>query len=86
MKGLRWEGDKKTEFYLVDRRTMKHVATFESTVAFFCFHTVNAFETFDGDICIDLLQYENSDQMFNLKIENFRDAKNMSPLGFGTLV
>lgn len=52
--GIEWRPTEPVRFYIVDRKTMKHVATYESNRAFFCYHVVNAFDTPDG-IAIDCL-------------------------------
>lgn len=49
----------RTKFYVVSRTEAKVAAVYDAD-AFFCFHTINAFEE-DGDIHLDLSWYENAD-------------------------
>ncbi|KAF0717844.1 hypothetical protein As57867_002040, partial [Aphanomyces stellatus] len=66
--GLTWQPEKQTLFYVVDRATMTHVATYESTQAFFCFHTINAFDDGD-DIVLDLVHHPDSSIINQLNVK-----------------
>ncbi|KAF0686595.1 Aste57867_21600 [Aphanomyces stellatus] len=68
MESFLWQPEKQTLFYVVDKATMTHVATYESTQAFFCFHTVNAFDDGD-DIVLDLGYYDNIDVLTTFYVD-----------------
>lgn len=59
-----WDGSKPTLFHVLDRRTKKHVATYEGD-AYFAFHTVNAWDEVgeDGEdvIVFDVCAYDSAE-------------------------
>ena len=77
---LHWKNEK-TKFFVIDRSSGRHVATYESD-PFFCFHTVNAYELphqEDGrtrtDIVIDLCRYDDMKIIESFKNEYLRTKK-----------
>ncbi|RUP48635.1 putative carotene-dioxygenase [Jimgerdemannia flammicorona] len=59
---LHWDASQSTLFHVLDRRTGRHVATYE-TDAFFCLHVINAWDDIDVDgdegVTFDLCAYDN---------------------------
>ncbi|RUP47684.1 carotene dioxygenase [Jimgerdemannia flammicorona] len=59
-----WDGTKPTLYQVLDRRTKKHVATYQAD-AYFAFHTVNAWDEVDEDgddvIVFDVCAYDSPD-------------------------
>lgn len=59
-KGLYFAKEEPTLFHVMDRQAKSHVATFTYD-SFFCFHTINAFDSPDGGITLDLCGFPNAD-------------------------
>ncbi|RUP43365.1 carotene dioxygenase, partial [Jimgerdemannia flammicorona] len=57
-----WDGDKPTLLHVIDRQTMKHVATYEADT-YFAFHTLNAWDDGD-DIVFDVSAYDDASIMY----------------------
>ena len=70
MDGFHFNKEGCTKFVVISREERRVVATYESD-PFFCFHTINAFDTEDG-ICIDLCRYEDLTILDNLLLKNMR--------------
>lgn len=70
LQSLQFKPELKTKFMVVSRETGGVVAMYEHD-AFFCFHTVNAFECGD-DIEIDLCRYDDTTILKDLEMENLR--------------
>ncbi|RHY43099.1 hypothetical protein DYB26_004507 [Aphanomyces astaci] len=70
---LTWQREKQCLFYVVDRATMTHVATFESTDAFFFFHSVNAFDDGD-DIVLDMIHHTDMDIIHRLNVRTILEG------------
>lgn len=49
-----WNPDRKTLFYVIDRKKGGIVSKYASKEAFFAFHQINSFEDENGDITVDL--------------------------------
>jgi torulene dioxygenase len=73
-----WDPNEKTLFHVIDRSARKLVATYTS-VAFFCFHTLNAWDEED-DIVLDLVQYKDISIIEKLSMETLMGAKENSVL------
>lgn len=76
---LHWDPTQSTLFHVIDRRSGRHVATYE-TDAFFCLHIINAWDEIDADgeegVAFDLSAYNNP----NI-VEATRDFGRASPPG-----
>lgn len=77
MDGLTYHGDKTTKFYVVSRENDGVVAKYESP-AFFCFHTVNAYEK-DDSLHIDLCKYEDGRVLNQLMLKYMRTGTEFAP-------
>eukprot|EP00158_Paraphelidium_tribonemae_P005034 Partr_v1_DN27125_c1_g1_i1_m15640 putative dioxygenase len=75
--GLKWEGDKPTYYYVIDRKTMTLKARYQSVKPFWFFHTANAFEK-DGDIFVDLISMDNTQIIDDALLKNLRNHVNGS--------
>lgn len=63
-----WDNDAHTRFVVVDRKLGGVVKTFEAAEAFFCFHTINAFEE-ERDLVLDLCQYKDNSILTSLYVK-----------------
>lgn len=63
--------DVDTQFIVVDRDGGGIVSTFAHD-AFFCFHTVNAYDEGDDDVVIELSHYDDNSIVHHLKLDHFR--------------
>lgn len=70
MDAMHFEKGKETKFYVISRSGEGLVATY-SAEAFFCFHTVNAFDTDDG-IAIDVCRYDDAEVLDQFMLEYMR--------------
>lgn len=71
---MSWDKDAKTNFYVISRKEQRVVAKYSSE-AFWCFHTVNAFEDkVSGDVHIDLCHYKSAAIVHDLTIEKIRSG------------
>lgn len=61
-----------TQFYVIPRGGGPY-KLYESTQAFFCFHTINAYEENDG-IVLDLAQWDNHDILTDLYVKYLTSA------------
>ncbi|MFM7193567.1 MAG: carotenoid oxygenase family protein [Bacteroidota bacterium] len=59
IENFKWEPDRGTRFIIIDRSTGKVKARIK-TPAFFGFHHVNAFETADGLLTVDMVNYNDA--------------------------
>eukprot|EP00172_Hildenbrandia_rubra_P003255 Plantae.Rhodophyta-Hildenbrandia_rubra.ctg49697.p1 GENE.Plantae.Rhodophyta-Hildenbrandia_rubra.ctg49697~~Plantae.Rhodophyta-Hildenbrandia_rubra.ctg49697.p1 ORF type:complete len:515 (+),score=93.30 Plantae.Rhodophyta-Hildenbrandia_rubra.ctg49697:389-1933(+) len=81
LSAMNWNGNENTRFYVIERDSCRHVATYESD-PFFSFHTVNAYEKSCGkaphradikaDIIIDLCRYDDMKIIQSFKTELLR--------------
>ncbi len=74
---LSWQPkpEMRNTFFVVEKATGKLVGTeFESADPFFYLHIVNAFETGDGSILIDLMIFPDSNVLENMTVQNLREA------------
>lgn len=72
LEGLTFDPQDDTTFIVISRAEKKVVARYSSD-AFFCFHTVNAFER-DNAIHIDLSHYEDAEIMQQFRLDYMRKA------------
>jgi beta,beta-carotene 9',10'-dioxygenase len=70
IENFRWEPDRGTTFFVIDRDSGKLRGRFE-TKGFFAFHHVNTFER-GGEIVADLITYESPDVIDALYLEQLR--------------
>ncbi|KAF9084929.1 hypothetical protein BGX29_005503 [Mortierella sp. GBA35] len=81
--GNAWESFKthepntKAQFYVVDRRHGRHVATFECD-PYYSFHTINAWDEGD-DVVLDLACYKDHTVIGDYYIENLRNETSGKP-------
>lgn len=71
-----WDPNKKTHFYVIDRKLKKHVATYTSPT-FFCFHTINAYDEGD-DVIIDLSQFKDNSIIFQLAVDRLLESSEIN--------
>lgn len=77
MDSMSFHADKRTKFVVISRNERRVVATYDSP-AFFCFHTINAFER-DDAIHIDLCKYTDASVLDDFVLDNMRTATTLSP-------
>lgn len=77
MDGLNFFHDKRTKFVVVSRTERCVVAAYDAP-AFFCFHTINAFEK-DDAIHIDLCKYKDAAVLHQFELEYMRNNNKFSP-------
>lgn len=70
--GIRMRPDTPTRFVVISRKSSKVVCTYEHE-AFFCLHTVNAFDRGD-DIVIDLAKYKDPKIITDLRLQNLKSG------------
>lgn len=75
MDGMHFYPNHPTRYIVISRAENRVVAKYESP-SFFCFHTVNAFDTPDG-IDIDLCHYEDHSILESLSLDNLRLATDL---------
>lgn len=79
--GSKFHSDAPTTFYVISRHGEngidKGVVKVYTSRAFFCFHTVNAYEQ-DDDIIIDLCRYDDSSIVHEFKLDNLRSTTKLS--------
>lgn len=69
----KWYPDQSTLFYVYERASGEHVATYTSK-AFFFFHSINAYDSED-DIVIDLCGYDSPQVNTDMHLKNLKQAE-----------
>ncbi|CDF36963.1 unnamed protein product [Chondrus crispus] len=77
MDGMRFHKDKPARFFVVSRAQKRFVAEYNAP-AFYCFHTINAFER-DDAIHIDLCKYDDAEVLNDFLLDHLRNASRFSP-------
>lgn len=74
-----WHEDRPVEILVIDKNDLSVVRRHQLPASFH-FHIGSAFETADGEIELDLCQYENADIVYNLHLYNDERELVSSPL------
>ena len=70
----KWDASGHTKFVVIDRNGKGIVKTCSSPDAFFCFHTINAYQDDNNDIVLDLCHYKTNSILTALYLKNINTA------------
>jgi beta,beta-carotene 9',10'-dioxygenase len=79
IENFRWEPNRGTHFYIVDRRSGEMVGRFESE-PFFAFHHVNAFEV-NGELIVDINAYPDAEIIQSFYLNRLKESAGSLPFG-----
>ncbi|KDQ50686.1 hypothetical protein JAAARDRAFT_141534 [Jaapia argillacea MUCL 33604] len=78
----KWNPNRNTLFYVIDRHTGGLVSKFKSP-PFFCFHAINAYDSGSDDVTIDLSVYDNHSVIDLLYLDSLRNLSAEQPMRMG---
>ncbi|KAL4458227.1 hypothetical protein ABPG75_013092 [Micractinium tetrahymenae] len=74
---MRWSPERPALWHVIDKGGKGHVATYRSD-AFYCFHTINAFEA-EGGLAVDLCGYDDASWLHTFRLPHLRSGKAKPP-------
>lgn len=74
---MNWSPERGALWHVIDKGGKGHVATYKSD-AFFCFHTINAFEA-GGGLVVDLCGYDEVSWLHTFRLPHLRSGKATPP-------
>ncbi|KAL4435075.1 hypothetical protein ABPG77_003900 [Micractinium sp. CCAP 211/92] len=75
---MKWSPERGALWHVIDKRGKGHVATYKSD-AFFCFHTINAFQA-EGGLVVDLCGYDEVSWVETFRLPHLRSGKATPPV------